>query len=255
VVAVLSGQRNPLLDSVRVDRYVAVERGWEPPPEAGLRRLLSLRNGAPLLVERSFGAGTVAAVLSTAAPTWNNWARGNPSWVVVMLELQSELARGRRRAESLEVGASLAVPLDPAVDALEVDFLLPPDGTLVRQTARPDGVGRMEARLPAAERPGVYSARHRRSDGVERERLFAVNVDPGEGRLARAGMKRLDDTLAGIPHTYENAASIEPAARTSAGASLVTPLLWILLGVLLLEQVVAYSASYHPVARSRPAAA
>lgn len=254
VVAVLAGQRNPLLDAVRVDRYVAVERGWEPAKDAGLRRLLSLRNGAPLLVERTFGAGTVAAVLTSAAPTWNNWARGNPSWVVVMLELQSELARGRRRAESLEVGAALALVLDPAVDGLEADFLLPPDGTLVRQTARPDAAGRMEARLPVTETAGTYAARVRRSDGVERERLFAVNVDPDEGRLARAGLPRLEETLAGIPFSYENAATMEPAARADAGASLVTPLLWLLLGVLLLEQLVAFSASYHPVARSAPSA-
>jgi len=249
VVAVLGGQRNPLLDAVRVDRYVAVERGWEPPPEAGLRRLLSLRNGAPLMVERAFGKGLVAAVLTTAAPAWNTWARGNPSWVVVMLELESHLARGRRQAESLEVGAPVAVPLDPAVDGIEVDFLLPPDGTVVHQAARPAPSGRMEALLPTTTAAGAYAARWRRNDGVERERAFAVNVDPGEGRLERIGREGLDEALSGIPFSYENADGIDPQARSLAGVSLVTPLLWLLLGILLLEQIVAYSASYHPVLR------
>lgn len=249
VVAVLAGQRNPLLDAVRVDRYVAMQRGWEPPPGAGLRRLLSLRNGAPLMVERSFGAGTVAAVLSTAAPSWNNWSRGNPSWVVVMLELENWLAAGRRRAESLEVGAPVRIALDPAADGLEVDFLVPPDGTVVRQAARPDGAGRMEASLPTTDAAGTYGVRWRRTDGVEREKLVAVNVDPGEGRLARIGRAGLDATLAGVPFTYEDAAAIDPGARSSTGTPLVGPLLWLILGLLLLEQFVAWSASYHPVAK------
>ena len=200
------------------------------------------------MVERSYGTGMVAAVLTTASPAWNNWSRGNPSWVVVMLELESHLARGRRRAESLEVGDPVAVTLDPSVDGIEVDFLVPPDGTLVHQTARPAAAGRMEARLdtPTA---GAYAVRWRRTDGLERERLFAVNVDPDEGHLARSGREGLEKTLAGVPFTYENAASIDPGARALAGVPLVTPLLKILLGILLLEQVVAWSTSYHPSTR------
>ena len=252
VVSVLAGQRNPLLDAVRIDRYAAVERGWEPPAEAGLRRLLSLRNGAPLMVERSYGTGMVAAVLTTAAPAWNNWSRGNPSWVVVMLELESHLARGRRRAEPLEVGDPVIVMLDPSVDGIEVDFLVPPDGTLVHQAARPASSGKMEARLDSSTN-GTYAVRWRRTDGLERERLFAVNVDPDEGQLARSGREGLEKTLAGVPFTYENAASIDPGARALAGVSLVTPLLTILLGILLLEQVVAWSTSYHPSTRRGPA--
>jgi hypothetical protein len=248
VVAVLAGQRNPLLDAVRVDRYAAVERGWEPPAEAGLRRLLSLRNGAPLMVERSYGAGIVAAVLTTASPTWNNWSRGNPSWVVVMLELESHLARGRRRAEALEVGEPVRVALDPSVDGIEVDFLVPPDGTVVHQTALPAASGRMEAVL-ASSASGAYAVRWRRTDGLEREKVFAVNVDPDEGRLARSGREGLETTLAGVPFTYENAATIDPGLRNVAGVSLVTPLLAILLGILLLEQVVAWMTSYHPAKR------
>ena len=43
--------------------------GGGPPPQ---RR--------PLVVERRFGKGRVVAFLTTAAPTWNNWARVNPSF-------------------------------------------------------------------------------------------------------------------------------------------------------------------------------
>jgi hypothetical protein len=251
VVAVLSGQRNPLLDAVRVDRAQAVERGFVPAEGSGLRPLLSLRTGAPLMVERPYGAGLVVAVLSTAAPTWNNWARGNPSWVVVMLELESHLARSRRRAESLVVGSPLPVRLDTAVDEIEVDFIVPPDGDVVHQTAVPGaGASAAEAVLPTTQTAGGYTARWRRLDGTERERTFAVNVAPDEGQLERIGRERLDRTLTGVAFRHESADALQPDTATLAGVPLARPLLLILAGLLLLEQVVAFFASYHASPRA-----
>ena len=253
VVAVLSGQRNPLLDAVRVERSMAVERGFEPSATSGLRRLLSLRTGGPLVVERPYGDGMVVAVLSTAAPTWNNWARGNPSWVVVMLELESHLARSRRRAESLEVGDPVTVRLDPAVDEIEVDIAVPPDGTLVHQTAVASPGG-LEATLDETSVAGGYTARWRRLDGTERERLFAVNVAADEGQVERIGRERLDRVLAGVAFKYDRAESLQPDTTTLAGVPLVKPLLYLLAAVLIIEQLVAFSASYHVAARRKSAA-
>ena len=254
VVAVLSGQRNPLLDAVRIERSMAVERGFEPASTSGLRRLLSLRSGGPLVVERPYGDGMVVAVLSTAAPTWNNWARGNPSWVVVMLELESHLARTRRRAESLEVGEPVSVRLDAAVDEIEVDIAVPPDGTLVHQTAVASPAGGLEATLAETSVAGGYTARWRRLDGTERERLFAVNVAADEGQLERIGRERLDRVLAGVAFKYDRAESLEPDTTTLAGVPLVKPLLYLLAAVLILEQLLAYSASYHAAPRGKSAA-
>ena len=251
VVAVLSGQRNPLLDAVRIERSMAVERGFEPASTSGLRRLLSLRSGGPLVVERPYGDGMVVAVLSTAAPPWNNWARGNPSWVVVMLELESHLARTRRRAESLEVGEPVSVRLDAAVDEIEVDIAVPPDGTLVHQTAVASPAGGLEATLAETSVAGGYTARWRRLDGTERERLFAVNVAADEGQLERIGRERLDRMLAGVAFKYDRAESLEPDTTTLAGVPLVKPLLYLLAAVLILEQLLAYSASYHAAPRGK----
>ena len=250
VVAVLSGQRNPLLDAVRVERYFAAERGFDA-VSGGLRRLLSLRTGAPFVVEKPCGDGLVVAVLSSAAPEWNNWARGNPSWVVVMLELEGHLARTRRRAESLEVGDRVAVRLDPAIDELEVDFVVPPEGDVVHATAAAGGAAGAEAALETTAVPGAYSARWRRLDGTEKERVVVVNVSPQEGQLERLGRERLDRTLAGVPFRYDRAESLQPDSDTLAGVPLAGPLLLALAAVLVLEQLVAYSASYHTSARGR----
>ena len=251
VVAVLSGQRNPLLDAVRIERFMAVERGFEPADSSGLRRLLSLRSGQPLVVERPFGDGAVVAVLSTAAPNWNNWARGNPSWVVVMLELESYLARGRRRAESLEVGDPIAVRLDPTLDESELDLAVPPDGGIVHQTAVAAPAGGLEATLPAATVPGGYTARWRRLDGTEAERMYAVNVAAEEGQLERIGRERLDRILTGVTLKYDRAESLQPDTTTLAGIPLVKPLLHLLAAVLVMEQLVAFSASYHGVTKRK----
>lgn len=244
VVAVLSGTRNPLLDAVRVERVMAVERGFDDSAARGLRRLLSLRDGRPLVIEKPFGKGLVAVVLTTAAPTWNNWARGNPSWVVVMLELQSQLARQRRQVESLTVGDVLRIPLVAGSDEIEVDFLVPPEGTLVRQAATPIEGSGFEARIEALT-PGAYAARWRRVDGTERERVSAAHVDAGEGRLERVGRDRLARQLAGVPFGYDLADEIDPAESARAGVPLARPLLIGLLVVLVLEQLTAFAASYH----------
>ena len=253
VVAVLSGQRNPLLDAVRVERYVAVERGFDPDKAGGLRRLLSLRTGGPLVVERPFGDGLVVAVLSTAAPTWNNWARGNPSWVVVMLELESHLARTRRRAESLEVGDPVAVRLDPAIDETEVDFSVPPEGAVIHQTAVATQSGSLEASLPVTASAGGYTARWRRLDGTERERVFAVNVASDEGQIECLGRDRLDRVLSGVKYRYDRAESLQPHTTAIAGVPLARPLLYLLAAVLIIEQLLSFSASYHTSRRGASA--
>lgn len=244
VVAVLAGQRNPLLDAVKVERVMAIDRDHAPAPGNGLRRLLSLRSGAALAVERPFGAGLVAAVLSTAAPTWNNWARGNPSWVVVMLELEAHVARARRRTASLTVGDPFVVSLQAGIDETEVEFSVPPDSAVVRESGVAVGSG-WQARLPTTSVPGSYVARWRRLDGTQQDRTVAVNVDPREGRLAALAPQQLRAALEGVPCVIDAADALDPGAGPSGGRPLVKQLLLGLIGLLLTEQLVACLAGYH----------
>jgi hypothetical protein len=244
VVAVLAGQRNPLLDAVKVERVMAIDRDHTPAPGEGLRRLLSLRSGGTLAVERPFGAGMVAAVLSTAAPVWNNWARGNPSWVVVMLELESHVARARRRMTGLTVGDPFIVPLQAGTDETEVAFSVPPNGETVRESAVPVG-NDWQARLTTTDRPGGYVARWRQLDGTPRERAAAVNVDPREGRLAQASPQQLRAALEGVPFVVDAADDLDPGASPTGGRPLVKQLLLAVIAALVLEQLAAFLAGYH----------
>jgi hypothetical protein len=243
VVAVLAGQRNPLLDAVRIERVMTVPR--DAPADPAVRRLLSLRTAAPLIVERPFGKGTVAAVLTTAAPAWNNWARGNPSWVVLMLELEAHLARGRRQGGSHVIGGPLTLRLPAGSDPAEVDFAIP-DGTLVRQAATAMDGGGLEATLPRPATPGGYTARWRGSDGTVQERLFAVNVNPDEGRLEPAGEETVRKALEGVAFDWLRADALASASPASQATSIVRPLLFVLAAVLVGEQLLALLAGYHP---------
>ena len=81
-----------------------------------------------------------------------------------------------------------------------------------------------------------------------------MNVVAEEGQLERIGRERLDRVLAGVAFKYDRAESLQPDTTTLAGVPLVKPLLALLAAVLIIEQLVAFSASYHAAARGKSAA-
>lgn len=245
IVAILSGRRNPFLDAVGVDRYIAVDRSFQPPVGSGLRRLLSLRNKAFFAVEKPFGEGMGVAFLSTAAPTWNNWARNNPSWVVVMLELERHLARLQREQDAVLVGQPITINLQQGIDQVDVDFILPPDDRIVQEVASIDQNGNLATAMKDTYEPGTYKARWQTVSGTRREVATAVNINPTEGNLERVSLSDLPDSLPGIPFSYDRADDLEPRNESHGGTSLVRPVLLILLIVLVCEQMLGYAVSYH----------
>ena len=245
IVAILSGRRNPFLDAVGVDRYMAVDRSFQAPAGTGLRRLLSLRNKAFFAVEKPFGEGMGVAFLSTAAPTWNNWARNNPSWVVVMLELERHLARLQREQDAVLVGQPITINLQQGIDQVDVDFILPPDERVVQEVASIDQNGNLATAMKDTYEPGTYKARWQTVSGARRELATAVNINPIEGNLERISLSELPDSLPGIPFSYDRANDLEPRDESRGGTSLVRPLLLILFIVLVCEQILGYAVSYH----------
>ncbi|MBT7727683.1 MAG: hypothetical protein HN703_02225 [Planctomycetaceae bacterium] len=245
VVAILSGRRNPFLDAVNVDRYMAVERTYQPPVDSGLRRLLSLRNNSFLAVEKPFGKGMGVAFLSTAAPTWNNWARNNPSWVVVILELERHLARLRRQYKTILIGQPIEIDLEQGIDQVDVDFLLPPENRIVHEIASMKQNGNLVAVMNNTLEPGIYKARWQTVAGVREEWTAAVNINPTEGNLERLPVTELSESLPGISFLYDRADSLKPTNKNRGSSSLVQPVLLFLLITLLCEQLLSYSVSYH----------
>ena len=81
--------------------------------------------------------------------------------------------------------------------------------------------------------------------------MYAVNVAAEEGQLERIGRERLDRILTGVTLKYDRAESLQPDTTTLAGIPLVKPLLHLLAAVLVMEQLVAFSASYHGVTKRK----
>ncbi len=248
IFQVFAGARNSFLTSVIVRRYFSVPKDWRPGAEADVAVIARLRNGAPLVVERRFGRGRVVAFLTTAAPTWNNWARDNPSFVVAMLELQAYLT-ARPTAETPRlVGQPLELSLDAARYEPQVRFITPREDlspTTVEE-AEAAANGQLRATLVNTDVSGIYEARLVRNDGREEVRGFAVNVDPAEGDLRVLDYPELASRLDGVPHQFQLASRYEYAEGEQGGYNLGTALLCFVAVLLVAEQLLAYAASYHP---------
>lgn len=253
IFQIFAGQRNSFLSTVVVQRYFSVPADWQPSRDAHTQVIARLRNGAPLVVERKFGQGHVVAFLTSAAPTWNNWARGNPSYVVTMLELQAYLAAPIGDIFSYPVGSPLNLKLNATHYTPQIRFASPNENKIpsiaVDATPAPDGM--LTASLGDTHASGIYTAHLTRSDGTAENRLYAFNVDPAEGDLRMLGSSELAPRLAGVPYEFEHARTFRYAAREQEGYNLAEALLYGLVLLLIGEQILAWSASYHPPARHR----
>ncbi len=271
IFSVFAGERNSFLSAVTINRYFATDKNWLPEPDSGTEIIAHLRNKAPLVVEHKFGSGRVVVFLTKASPletslgSWNNWARDNPSFVVAMLELQSYLSAGRHPDTTRLVGTPLEVPLDTSRFLPQVRFVMPRelggaslsvDATAVTKAAANDGAGQPAipdnaakervAVLAETDTSGIYEARLTQTDGAELVERFALNVVPEEGNLKKLSGSQLAGQLEGVPYEYHEARDINYNPQQLAGFNLAESLLYLLVAVLLAEQVLAYVCSYHP---------
>ena len=254
IFRVFSGSRNSFISTVAISRYFAVPgRDQWPAEVASTTRVIArLRNGAPLVLERSFGKGRVVAFLTTVAPEWNNWARNNPSFVVAMLDLQAFLSRKPQADQSHLVGQPLTLQLDPSRYANEVRIETPHADALPAAVinAIPDGGGQAAAEFNDTLASGIYRVTLTRKDGTEEVRGFAYNVEGVEGDLNTVTSTELAAALDGVRYRYDRAATFGETADDRAGYQGSELIFFVLLGAIVLlligEQLFAYSTSYHP---------
>ncbi len=261
VFTYLSGESNVYLRGVAVDRYFRTPASFEPPPQSSTQIIARLRNRFPLAVAKQYGNGRVVAFLTTAAPLWNSWARDD-SFGLMVLNLQSYLAAPGRSDLQLPVGGPLDLQLDVTRFFPEVGFYVPSisEGRrqkIVRNAVRPKedspvmnaAIGRADdgtSRNGQTDRRGVYEAWPvTRKNQVQVER-FALNVDPREGDLAVVEPTGLAAAM--LPVTFELHQAEEYQYETSrrSSSNWTNALLILLICLLLAEQALAYSASYHP---------
>ena len=303
----LADERYGFISTVMIHRYFAAPDGWQPDPDSSTRVIAHLRNGAPLAVERPFGKGRVVALMTTAAPVWNNWAK-NPSFVIAMQTLQAYLSRRPSANVPRQVASPLELQFDAGEYMKQVRFGKPDvrvQGSGFRESqesgvgSRESGVGNRESgigsresglgsrspipdprspithrlpptacttdavatkegllavSLPETDTAGIYEARlTRKNDKTVEVRHYAFNVDATEGDLDSLAGPQLATRLEDVKYTYQQAESAVSALGKAPEFNLSEILFYVLVVLLIGEQLLAYSCGYHPP--SRPAAA
>ncbi len=259
---------SPLLSTVRIERYFSVEPTTTAAAESGsadsknapTKTLGTLRNGAPLILEKEFGRGRTLAFLTTAAPVWNDWARGNPSFVITMLEMVAYLSRNRGEQQPGQVDQPIEFEFDPNRYENAVRIVPPVREPVAEPTSdqdrsepvvavspavasnlaspivaesRPNASGRNVVRFESTGRSGFYEAllTRRGAEGNDESRLFAVNVDFAEGNLAIRERTSLSETLRPLGLSVEDSARFGTASEFESARSLDD---WLLFVVILL---------------------
>lgn len=259
----LSASGSPF-QRVRIARYV---RMAAPPASAGTQIMARARGGDPILVDHPVGQGRV--VLSTVGLGRDdtNWPQ-DPTFVVALLKLANYLASFRGVPSAQPVGAPLVWTFSSQDQLPQVEVLLgelrPNRSRLpmvLNATERGDDAleVRLDARqeLPSEEirqallSPGLTEMRGTTLQGGQSLRAFARNAPSQEGELDKLSSAELVSTLAPLDVKYRTA---EATGTPSLLAGLSTRqglLLFLLVGLLMIEQWLAWSASYHLNAPAR----
>jgi hypothetical protein len=247
-----AGRRNSFLPLVTVDYYYAVPNDWSPPTDGAVKVLARLRNDAPLVVEGKYGKGRVLAQLTklstgdTPLGRWTNWSL-NPVFPVLANELVAYLAAGQQNSATQLVGDDLVVrePADKYDAAFR--FVLPSDGTTRPEipVEATNENGKLTAKLENISASGIYEVQLQPLEGPPERRAFAFNVPVGEGDLHVTSREELAGQLSGVEYQLHDAADMAINEQQLAGMQLSDALLGTLIAMLLLEQVLAYVASFH----------
>jgi hypothetical protein len=248
----LAGRRNGFLPLVLVDYYYGVPDDWTPPNDGSLNVLARLRNNAPLVVEKQFGKGRVVAQLTrlstgdTPLGRWTNWSL-NPIFPVLANELVAHLSAGQRNDAVQLVGDELVVRVPAEEYDPAIRFFLPGDGgtrlELPIDATRKNG--HLTAELENVSAGGIYEVQLQPLEGPPERRAYAFNVPAGEGDLHITSREALARQLAGVDLQIHDATDMSISQQQLAGLQLGDALLGLLVGMLLLEQVLAYIASFH----------
>lgn len=271
--SILSGQDNPFIDVVRVNRYlpIDVESVDASSNEIGKASVIArLRNRAPLILEHTYGEGRIVTFLTSAGPlptsdgdVWNNWASGPaaPSFAVMQLELQKHIARRNRSQPRRIVGEPIEERLNRADFQEDLEIVTPDEGVLTLKAAAPESEAPGQdvedvtetlasdewvASFRETDEPGVYIVRRFDHQQQAEETWMAYNVSTEESQLAIADEEALGQQWGEeISVAIQDGDALDWIRSTPPGQDVRW---WLLAGLLFLfvgEQLLAYRLAYH----------
>ena len=192
--------------------------------------------GTPAMVEKRYGSGRVVLVNTTADAAWSSFAPG-PYFPLFVQEMSRYLAGGSLEGENLRVGEPLRQVLFPGQFGERV-VVTNPEGDLSEMMPEPEGEGFL-FRYNDTWRAGMYTVEF---GGTRGRAVYAVNLDARESDLTRTEQKDLEEALPEARLNYvEDATSLaKTVEQESTSRPFWRPILYTVLGIMLLESVLAH---------------
>lgn len=226
---------------------------WKP--------VASLRNQQPIMIDHVIGEGRVLYALTALDRTWTNWPQ-DPTFVVAALKLVGYLSSFRSPETSRFAGTPMRWDFSSQEMLPEIQVLCPASSGAAAKpslslNAIPAGESSLQASLNAGlNQDSEEALRAMLSAGTfewwgittQGERVvknFARNIPPLEGELAKIESVDLNRNLSGVKFAYRSAESLSTNFALAGFANRNMMLMILLLGLLMFEQWLAWSASYH----------
>ncbi|MCU0706688.1 MAG: BatA domain-containing protein [Pirellula sp.] len=259
IFAPLLGLSSSPFQFVRIQRYVEIEprdtndKRWKP--------VATLRNKKPLMVDYSLGDGRVLIALTSLDRRWSNWPQ-DPTFVVAALKMVGYLSSFRTTETSKLVGSGLRWDFSAQEMLPETQLICPaPTGRNIRPALQINGetIGENGLRANLEIRPdsdsedivralttaGLFEWWGTAVQGDSIVKNLARNTPPAEGNTERITATDLSNALNGVKYTYRPAGSVGSNLALSGMSNRNLMLMAILLLLLVAEQWLAWSASYH----------
>lgn len=196
----------------------------------------------PAILECRVGAGKAVMIVTSADKEWNSWA-DSPTYVPVMLELVSYVARRHEVRSSGVVGERLSLTVDG--DEFEPHAFVRTPNYPTESEIAISGVPSADGRsllfsFDAPRTAGIHAFVLQTRQGQEVTRWMAVNVDDRESDLTAVREEELRKVFRGWP--VEFITGLEPIERlVSEGRREWWPVLTVLVVVMLMtEQFLAW---------------
>jgi hypothetical protein len=265
----LLGLSNSPFQFVRIQRFIELDESLFSKNESSVSRnssktwspVLSLRNQKPLMIDHALGDGRIIYALTALDRQWTNWPQ-DPTFVVAALKIVGYLSSFRGTETSKLAGTPMRWDYSSQEMLPEIEVLCPPPaGATLRPmltlNARPTGETNLSALLDFSKSEGSEESARAilnagcfewwgtSTQGNRTVRNMARNVSPLEGEFDKVVAADMTRSLSGISFTYKPVDAIGSSTALAGFANRNMLLMALLLALLLFEQWLAWSASYH----------
>ncbi len=207
--------------------------------------VLALSNGDPLIMAQPIRRGRVVLVTTSADATWSELPKWR-SYEPLVHEILRWCTAGQTQPRNVEVGDPLEATLAamPALTSVSIERPGGQTRTVPLEIQGDCSTWRYDDTLIS----GIYTARL--GPPLLQSQIFAVNLMTAESDLATISQDELQNEVwPGLPLGYETSwqgtGALPQSSAVGSSAQLHVGLLYAVVGLLLLESVLAWRWGYH----------